>query len=139
MFGLGRGRKVTDSIGIALHHQLFAAMKTDEATTNSRLLSLFTNGYLSSFVIMVYHYEGLKAEKLFERNFRWILNGILPNKLYETFKLQNELRIRGDELIELAESLKDKSLTEGLVDTQDPKYFVQAQEEGKYLFHSLQI
>ena len=131
MFGLGKVSKVTDSIGIALHHQLFAAMKADEKTTNARLMSLFTNGYLSVFVLMVYKYEGLNATNLFDKKFRWILDGILPNKLYETFKSQNELRIRGEELIELAESLKDKSLTEDLVGTQDPKYFVQAQEEAK--------
>ena len=65
MFGLGKKGKVTSSIGKALHQQIYSAMTENEQLTNERLLSLFTNGYISTFVICVYSFEELNAEKMF--------------------------------------------------------------------------
>jgi|TARA_R110002074_G_C12533588_1_gene665109 hypothetical protein len=125
MFGFGKGSKVTASIGTALHHQLYAAMKEDEIMTNERLLSLFTNGYISVFALFVYDLEGLNAQKIFEKNFRKMLDGVLPNRLDELFIKQNEMR-------KLAESMEDKSLyPEMYSGNQDPKYFTDAQLAAK--------
>jgi hypothetical protein len=134
MFGLGKGSKVTASIGSALHHQLYEAMKEDEMMTNERLSSLFTNGYISVFVLFVYDLEGLNAQKIFEKNFRKILDGVLPNRLYEIFVKQNEMR-------KLAESMEDRSLyPEMYVGNQNPKYFTDAQliakEDAKLFFET---
>ena len=125
MFGLGKGSKVTASIGSVLHHQLYEAMKEDEIMTNERLLSYFTNGYTSVFVLFVYNLEELNAQKMFDKNFRKILDGVLPNKLYETFVKQNEMR-------QLAESMEDRSLyPEMYTGNQDLKYFTDAQSVAK--------
>ena len=125
MFGFGKGSKVTASIGSALHHQLYEAMKDDEIMTNERLLSLFTNGYTSVFALFVYDLEGLNAQKIFEKNFRKILDGVLPNRLDEIFLKQNEMR-------QLAESMEDRSLyPEMYTGNQDPKYFEAAQLVAK--------
>lgn len=125
MFGLGKGSKVTASIGSALHYQLYEAMKDDEIMTNERLLSLFTNGYTSVFALFVYDLEGLNAQKIFEKNFRKILDGVMPNRLGEIFLKQNEMR-------QLAESMEDRSLyPEMYTGNQDPKYFEAAQLVAK--------
>lgn len=125
MFGFGKGSKVTASVGAALHHQLYSAMKENEIMTNERLLSLFTNGYISVFALFVYDLEGLNAQKIFEKNFRKMLDGVLPNRLDELFIKQNEMR-------KLAESMEDKSLyPEMYSGNQDPKYFTDAQLVAK--------
>ena len=129
MFGFGKGSKVTASIGTALHHQLYAAMKEDEVMTNDRILSLFTNGYTSSFVFCVYGLEGLNAEKMLNKNLRKIFDGVLPNRLYDIFTRQNEMR-------QLAESLGDSSSSPEISKgNQCPKYFAESQlmarEEAK--------
>ena len=125
MFGFDKGSKVTASVGAALHHQLYSAMKEDEIMTNERLLSLFTNGYISVFALFVYDLEGLNAQKIFEKNFRKMLDGVLPNRLDELFMKQNEMR-------KLAESMEDKSLyPEMYSGNQDPKYFTDAQLAAK--------
>lgn len=125
MFGLGKTSKVTASIGSALHYQLYEAMKEDKIMTNERLLSLFTNGYISVFALSVYDLQGLKAQKTFEKNFRKMLDGVLPNRLDEIFLKQNEMR-------KLAESMKDRSLyPEMYTGNQDPKYFNEAQLAAK--------
>ena len=125
MFGFDKGSKVTASVGAALHHQLYSAMKEDEIMTNERLLSLFTNGYISVFALFVYDLEGLNAQKIFEKNFRKMLDGVLPNRLDELFIKQNEMR-------KLAESMEDKSLyPEMYSGNQDPKYFTDAQLAAK--------
>ena len=121
MFGFGKGSKVTASIGAALHHQLYSAMKENEALTNDRLMSLFTNGYTSSFVFCVYGLQGLNAEKMLGKNFRNILDGVLPARLYEIFDKQNEMR-------KLSESMSDKaSFSDMFTGNQDPKYFTESQ------------
>ena len=122
MFGLGKKGKVTSSIGKALHQQIYSAMTENEQLTNERLLSLFTNGYISTFVLCVYSFEELNAEKMFNNNFRKILDGVLPNKLYEIFLRQNEMR-------QLADTMEESKPPEMVTGNQNPKYF----EEAKLL------
>ena len=67
----------------------------------------------------------LAAQKIFEKNFRKMLDGVLPNRLDELFIKQNEMR-------KLAESMEDKSLyPEMYSGNQDPKYFTDAQLAAK--------
>lgn len=121
MFGFGKGSKVTESIGAALHYQLHLAMKENELMTNARILSLFTNGYIMAFSFSVYGLQGLSANKMFEKNFRNILDGVLPNRLYEVFTRQNEIR-------QLADTMEDRSsVPEMFSANQDPKYFNESQ------------
>lgn len=93
--------------------------------TNERLLSMFTNGYTSVFALFVYDLEGLNSQKIFEKNFRKILDGVMPNRLDEIFLKQNEMR-------QLAGSMEDRSLyPEMYTGNQDPKYFEDAQLVAK--------
>tara|TARA_B100000795_G_C22685532_1_gene393500 strand:+ start:261 stop:725 length:465 start_codon:yes stop_codon:yes gene_type:complete len=130
MFGFSKSEKVTDAISAALHSQLYAAMNENEALTNERLLSLFTNGYIISFVYSIYGLHGLKANAMFNKNLNKILNGILPDRLEEVFMRQNEMR-------KMTESM-DTPSAEMLLGNQNPKYFTESQllarkEAGLYM------
>jgi hypothetical protein len=123
MFGFSKSEKVTNAIGAALHSQLYTAMNENETVVNERILSLFTNGYIISFVYSMYGLNGLKASAMFERNINKILNGILPDRLEEAFVRQNEMR-------KITESIGTPS-PEMLSGNQDPKYFAESQELGR--------
>ena len=120
MFGFSKSEKVTNAIGVALHSQLYAAMNENETVANERILSLFTNGYIVSFVYSMYGLNGLKANAMFGKNINKILNGVLPDRLEEVFVRQNEIR-------KVTESMGTPS-PEMLSGNQNPKYFTESQE-----------
>ena len=122
MFGFGKEGKVTSSIGEALHSQLFRALQEDEGLTNERLMSLFTNGYIISFVFSVYGLNGLNAQKLSDKNLSKILNGVLPRRLEEVVMRQNEMRMLAEDT---EPDSKSGIMFEG---NQNPKYFSEAQK-----------
>jgi hypothetical protein len=91
MFGLFKKKEhkeAANKIGIELHRQIFDALKENESEAGVRISSPFVAGYLYGFVRIGFGALGYDGEKVSEKYFKYICNGILPKKLYEIFERQ---------------------------------------------------
>lgn len=91
MFGLFQNKKckeVANRIGVEIHRQLISSLKVDEAMSSRRLFSAFITGYLYGFILISFTAQGYEGEKMLDKYFKHICNGVLPGQLYNIVKKQ---------------------------------------------------
>ena len=87
MFGIWRSnkenKKAADRIGQILHQQIITALKLNEQEAGIKLNSSFTTGYIYGFIRFGFNFQKLEGEQYVDKYFKYICNGVIPNKLYE--------------------------------------------------------
>ena len=96
-------REACSKIGVELHRQIKEAFEENEEQTAQRLHTSFIAGYFYYFVTMgFFTITGASGERAANKYIRQILDGVLPNKLYEIFNGQLAA-------LEVAKSIEDQN------------------------------
>lgn len=96
MFGFSKEEKLSTEIGRFLHRNIREALFVNEEVAGVRVNDIFTSAYIYSFITSLAEHRGLDGEKFRDRNLKYICDGVLPKKLYESI-------IRNSAAIELLE------------------------------------
>ena len=92
MFGLSKKEKLTTSIGEFLHYNIRQALLKNEQVAGIKSRDVFTSSYIYSFIEKAAEISGFNGEKYRDEKIKWICNGVLPNRLYDSI-LKNSAKI----------------------------------------------
>lgn len=92
MFGLSKKEKLTTSIGEFLHYNIRQALLKNEQVAGIKSGDVFTSSYIYSFIEKAAEISGFNGEKYRDEKIKWICNGVLPNRLYDSI-LKNSAKI----------------------------------------------